>query len=198
MSWIESVVYLGGFPSGTPPESLLKRMNARPKVHFKAKSDFVKFPIPENGLEGLWKRLLEEDYAGIIFTPYGGRVSLISESEIPFPHRNGTMFMAHYSSVWGVWGDAEHGTELKHLDWSRKVYTYMAPYVSQSPREVYVNYRDLDLGINKKSNTTFEEESVWGNKYFKHNFKKLVKVKTKADPLNFFRHEQSIPPLINK
>jgi hypothetical protein len=29
----------------------------------------------------------------------------------------------------------------------------------------------------------------------KGNFKRLVKVKTKADPDTFFRHEHSIPPL---
>jgi len=31
-----------------------------------------------------------------------------------------------------------------------------------------------------------------------NNFKRLAKVKTKVDPLNFFRNEQSIPPLVSK
>ncbi|PQM42235.1 berberine bridge enzyme-like 13 [Prunus yedoensis var. nudiflora] len=64
-----------------------------------------------------------------------------------------------------------------------------------SPRQAYVNYKDLDLGLNKKSNTTFIEASSWGYSYFKDNFNRLVKIKTKVDPNNFFRHEQSIPPL---
>jgi hypothetical protein len=75
------------------------------------------------------------------------------------------------------------------------VYRYMKPYVSMFPRQAYVNYRDLDLGINKETNTSFPEASVWGTKYFKDNFYRLVRVKTKVDPDNFFRHEQSIPTL---
>ncbi|KAJ6950591.1 hypothetical protein NC651_004309 [Populus alba x Populus x berolinensis] len=37
-----------------------------------------------------------------------------------------------------------------------------------------------------------------GNKsyrYFKNNFDRVVRVKTAVDPANFFRNEQSIPPL---
>ncbi|KAM3381768.1 hypothetical protein P3S68_007341 [Capsicum galapagoense] len=73
----------------------------------------------------------------------------------------------------------------------------MTSYVSTSPREAYVNYRDLDLGMNKNgnSNFSFAQASEWGNKYFKNNFNRLVQIKTKVDPENFFRHEQSIPVL---
>ncbi|KAK2644852.1 hypothetical protein Ddye_020047 [Dipteronia dyeriana] len=108
-SWIKSVLYIGGYPSNTPPEILLEGKSTF-KNYFKAKSDFVKEPIPEIALEGIWKR-------------------------------------------------------------------------------------DLDLGMNRKDTTSFIEASVWGAKYFKDNFNRLVRVKTKVDPYNFFRHEQSIPPL---
>nr|CAB3486565.1 unnamed protein product [Digitaria exilis] len=36
---------------------------------------------------------------------------------------------------------------------------------------------------------------VWGEKYFKGNFERLAAVKGKVDPDDFFRNEQSIPPL---
>ena len=71
----------------------------------------------------------------------------------------------------------------------------MTPYVSKFPREAYVNYRDLDLGMNKKNSTSYIQATAWGNMYFKDNFNRLVKIKTKVDPDNVFRHEQSIPPL---
>ena len=193
MSWIESVVYMAGFPSGSPLEAMLQRKSTF-LTFFKAKSDFVRDPIPENGLGSLWNKLLEVDNPTIILTPFGGMMSKISESETPFPHRKGTIFMVQYVTAWN---DGEKGT-VKHLDWIRKLYNYMAPYVSKSPREAYVNYRDLDLGMNKKRNTSFEEASVWGNKYFKNNFDRLVKVKSRVDPDNLFRHEQSIPPLFSK
>jgi len=74
------------------------------------------------------------------------------------------------------WQDAKENV-AKHIDWTRMVYNDMKPYISKNPREAYVNYRDLDLGMNNNSNTSF------------------VHVKTKVDPDNFFRHKQSIPPL---
>ncbi|PSR86437.1 Berberine bridge enzyme-like [Actinidia chinensis var. chinensis] len=191
MSWLKSVLYIAGYPSNVPPEVLLQGKSLF-KNYFKAKSDFLKQPIPESGLKGLWKRLLEEDSPLMIWTPYGGMMSKISESAIPFPHRNGTLFKIQYLTLWG---DADKHSAAKHVDWIRKLYTYMAPYASVFPRQAYVNYRDLDLGMNKNGCTDFVQASVWGTMYFKHNFNRLVHIKTKVDPDNFFRHEQSIPIL---
>ncbi|KAG6755615.1 hypothetical protein POTOM_041448 [Populus tomentosa] len=187
-SWIKSVPSLAFFPNNTAPEILLRRTNSVLN-YFKSKSDYVKEPIPETVLEGLWKLLLEENSSGVIWTPYGGKMSTIPESETPFPHRKGNRFMIQYLANWN---DAKEDP-AKHIDWSRRVYSYMIPYVS--PRTAYVNDRDFDLGMNKKRSTSFTEASAWGFKYFKGNFRRLVKVKTKVDPDNFFRHEQSIPPL---
>ncbi|XP_061983704.1 monolignol oxidoreductase AtBBE-like 15 [Populus nigra] len=189
-SWINSTVYLGGYTINTSPEVLLQRRNIL-KHYFKAKSDFVRQPIPESALKGLWEIMLDEDNPAIVLTPYGGNMGKISESQTPFPHRKGTLFMIQYLANWR---DAKENVR-KHTDWTRMVYRYMKPYVSMFPRQAYVNYRDLDLGINKETNTNFPEASVWGTKYFKDNFYRLVRVKTKVDPDNFFRHEQSIPTL---
>ncbi|XP_031275332.1 berberine bridge enzyme-like 13 [Pistacia vera] len=189
-TWIKSMIYQGLYPIASPPQILLQRQNIY-KNYFKAKSDFVKEPIPETVLEGIWKKFLEEENPTMVLSPYGGMMSKISESEIPFPHRKGNIFEIFYTTGWQD-GDQN---EKKHVEWMRELYEYMAPYVSKSPRAAYVNYRDLDLGMNKKSNTSFIEARAWGEKYFKGNFKRLVRVKTKVDSGNFFRHEQSIPPL---
>lgn len=188
-SWIGSVLYIGGFPTGTSPDILLQGKSTF-KNYFKAKSDFVKEPIPEKALEGLWKRLMEEESPLMIWNPYGGMMSRISESETPFPHRKGNIFKIQYLTTWQ---DGEKNM-TDHIKWIRKLYNYMAPYVSMFPRTAYVNYRDLDLGVNKHRKASFIKASAWGAKYFKDNFNRLVNVKTKVDPDNFFRHEQSIPP----
>uniref|UniRef100_A0A5B6ZC87 FAD-binding PCMH-type domain-containing protein n=1 Tax=Davidia involucrata TaxID=16924 RepID=A0A5B6ZC87_DAVIN len=193
MSWIESVLYIAGYPRTTPPEVLLQGKSLF-KNFFKAKSDFVKVPIPETGLEGLWKKLLEEESPLMIWNPYGGMMSKISESRIPFPHRKGNLFKIQYVTTWQV---ADKKAAAKHEGWIRSLYNYMANYVSMSPRAAYVNYRDLDLGMNVKNGngTGFIQASAWGKKYFKNNFDRLVRVKSKVDPDNFFWHEQSIPTL---
>ncbi|XVF74981.1 hypothetical protein PTKIN_Ptkin13bG0152500 [Pterospermum kingtungense] len=192
--WFKSVVYIAGFPDKTPPGVLLQGKSLF-KDYFKAKSDFVQQPIAETGLEGLWKRLLEEDSPLMIWNPYGGMGARISESAVLFPHRKGNLFKIQYVTSWYE-GNKEAST--KHMDWIRGVYDYMAAYVPTSPRAAYVNYRDLDLGMNHNSNTSFSEASVWGAKYFKGNFQRLVHVKAKVDPDNFFRHEQSIPAVLDQ
>ncbi|KAL5741589.1 hypothetical protein ACOSP7_028321 [Xanthoceras sorbifolium] len=191
-NWIKSVLYLDRYPLNTPPKLLLEGKSLF-KLYFKGKLDFVKEPITGMVLEGLWKRLLEEDNPVIELNPYGGLMSKISEYEIPFPHRKGNIFEILYLTIWQD-GDKN---KTKHIDWIRKLYKYMAPYVSKFPRGSYVNVRDLDLGINRKSNRSLIHANVWGTKYFKGNFKRLIRVKTQVDPQNFFRHEQSIPPLPN-
>ncbi|OVA03986.1 FAD linked oxidase [Macleaya cordata] len=186
MSWVQSTLYFNGFPIDGPLDVLLSR--AQPKRFYKAKSDYVQQPIPQIGLEGMWRRLLEEDQPVVIFSPYGGRMSEISESEIPFPHREGNLFKIQYLAYWEGLEETE-----KQLSWIRKLYRYMAPYVSKSPRAAYLNYRDIDIGQSKNGTATYLQGKVWGGKYFKSNYERLVHVKSKVDPENFFRNEQSIP-----
>jgi hypothetical protein len=191
-SWIESTLYFAGFPSD---KSLNVLLNRTPLIRapFKAKSDYVQEPIPEHGFEGIWKRFSqkEAEAAIMILTPYGGRMSEISESATPFPHRAGNIYKIQQLVYWE---EEETAASERHIRWIRRLYGYLAPYVSKSPRAAYVNYRDLDIGSNGKGNTSYRRASIWGTKYFKTNFDRLVQVKTIVDPSNFFKNEQSIPP----
>ncbi|XP_044497619.1 berberine bridge enzyme-like 26 [Mangifera indica] len=187
MSWIQSVLYFAGFSIHDSLAVLLDRTTQFTGFS-KAKSDYVKEPISEAGLAGLCKMLLEEATSYLILTPYGGKMSEISDTEIPFPHRIGNLYKIQYLVTW----DVEDGTE-QHIGWIRRLYEYMKPFVSKAPRAAYFNYRDLDLGRNNNGNTSFEQARIWGLKYFKKNFRRLVLVKTAVDPGNFFRNEQSIP-----
>ncbi|XP_061983654.1 tetrahydroberberine oxidase-like [Populus nigra] len=192
-SWIEAII-LNRFPGNTSLELLLDR-TPRFVTNYKAKSDYVKEPMPEIALEGIFERFLEEDIETprLLLVPYGGKMDQISESSSPFPHRAGNIYKIEHQVSW-----SEEGKEAskRHVDWIRRLYSYMTPYVSKNPREAYINYRDLDIGMNNLAgNTSFKQASIWGRKYFKNNFDKLVSVKTAVDPGNFFRNEQSIPPL---
>jgi hypothetical protein len=197
MSWIESVVSLFQFPKGVKPEVLLSRTSTVRDI-FKTKSDFVKIPISEIGLEGIWPMFYEDGAkdAMMIWFPYGGIMDNIAESEIPFPHRYGNLYLIQYDVHWHQEGDE---VEKLHINWMRKLYSYMEPFVSKSPRSAYLNYRDLDIGVNNNNGyTSYKQASIWGVKYFKNNFKRLVKVKSIVDPLNFFRNEQSIPSHVSR
>ncbi|CAL8148603.1 unnamed protein product [Prunus armeniaca] len=154
MSWIQSVMHFAGFPISESLEALLKRTQPS-RSFFKAKSDYVTQPISQAGLEGIWQRLLEVETSQLILTPYGGRMTEISDSETPFPHRNGSIFAIQYLVTW----DDDKETE-KHISWMRKVYAYMASHVSKSPRAAYLNYRDLDLRRNHDANTSYAQASI--------------------------------------
>ncbi|OAO94269.1 hypothetical protein AXX17_AT5G42490 [Arabidopsis thaliana] len=192
MTWIDSIMYFN-WKKGEPLETLLDRGQRYNDLYFKAKSDFVKNPIPEIGLEGIWTRFHEVESPIMIMEPLGGKMYEIGETETPFPHRRGNLYNIQYMVKWRL---KDIGVMEKHVTWMRLLYRYMRVYVSASPRGAYLNYRDLDLGMNRGVNTSFEDAKLWGFRYFGSNFKRLAIVKGKIDPTNFFRNEQSVPPLI--
>ena len=194
MTWLESILFFNGM-SNQGIQALLNRSPAF-NSSFKAKSDFVTTPITEPEFDNIWNFLMtaQDEPLTMIMDPFGGRMSDISPSATPFPHRRGVLYNIQYFMAWS---GAEARATQEHLDWMRGLYSFMTPYVSKNPRAAYYNYKDLDLGRNSDGGTvSYERARVWGEKYFKGNFKRLALVKGKVDPGNFFRNEQSIPPLL--
>ncbi|KAK9214061.1 hypothetical protein WN944_006048 [Citrus x changshan-huyou] len=196
MTFVESIVYLDGYEVEEPinVDVLLGRdFHVR---FFRGKVDYLTEPIPEEAFQGIYDIFLEQDQETnglLMFFPYGGKISEISESEIPYPHRAGNIYTLLYYAGWDL--ESTDDTYQRHDNMLKKLFNYMTPYVAKNPRTAYINYRDLDVGTNNKlGHTSVQEASVWGKKYFKNNFYRLVHVKTMVDPENFFRNEQSIPP----
>ncbi|KAL8512735.1 hypothetical protein ACS0TY_019025 [Phlomoides rotata] len=158
MSWIQSVLYFFAFPIDSP-ENLLNRTIT--KTYVKFTSNYVQTPIPANGIEGIWKFYYEKEgeNSEVIMFPYGGRMAEIPESETPYPHRNSLFSLSHEL----FWNEEEAQNTDKYLSWSSRIYNYLTPYVENSPRASYYNYRDLDLGVNNpKGKTSYEQASIWG------------------------------------
>ncbi|KAF2310738.1 hypothetical protein GH714_016815 [Hevea brasiliensis] len=193
-SWIQSVIWWANYDIGTSPEVLLDR-DLDSANFLKRKSDYVQTPISKDKLNLIWQRMIELGKTGLVFNPYGGRMSEIPATDAPFPHRAGNLFKVQYSVNWE---DAGSTAEIEYLTQARKLYSYMTPFVSKNPRSAFLNYRDLDIGVMEAGKNSYEEGSVYGYKYFNGNFDRLVKVKTAVDPENFFRNEQSIPTLPTK
>ncbi|PPD80477.1 hypothetical protein GOBAR_DD22580 [Gossypium barbadense] len=148
MTWIESVLFMNGLSNETSEEALLDRNRSLLPPSFKSKSDFVNEPVPEIAFQGLWPQLLEVNEASTAvqtFIAYGGMMDEISETETPFPHRKGMLYKIHYNIGWQ---EEENIRSQRYISWMRKLYSYMGPFVSKSPRAAYVNYRDLDIGRN--------------------------------------------------
>ncbi|XP_073061223.1 berberine bridge enzyme-like 21 [Primulina eburnea] len=191
MSWIDSVLFWTNFDNTTAPSALLSRVPD--SVNFlKRKSDYVKTPISKSGLETIFNKMVDIGKVGLVFNSYGGRMSEIPESDTPFPHRAGNLFKIQYSVSWDEEGEA---ADKNYIGQIRQLYSFMEPYVSSNPREAYLNYRDLDIGTTDNGKNSYTDGKVYGVKYFKTNFDRLVKIKTRVDPDNVFRNEQSIPTL---
>uniref|UniRef100_A0A7N0RFE0 Berberine/berberine-like domain-containing protein n=1 Tax=Kalanchoe fedtschenkoi TaxID=63787 RepID=A0A7N0RFE0_KALFE len=181
-SWVKSTKFWYNVPLSTSADFLLRRAPSG-SSHLKRKSDYGQSPIPRLGLEAVWKKMIQlGGNVSMQSNPYGGRMAEISPSETPFPHRAGNLWLIQYSSNWKDAADGE-----TRLDAINQLYDLMTTYVSKSPREALLNYRDVDLG------TTAHGQADSGYSYFKANFHRLIRVKAAVDPGNFFHYEQSIP-----
>ncbi|XP_057433033.1 berberine bridge enzyme-like 8 [Lotus japonicus] len=190
-TWLRSILFWDTINITNPVDILLERQPLSIK-YLKRKSDYVKKPISKEGLEGIWNKMIELVDAILYFNPYGGRMAEIPSTASPFPHRARNLWKIQYQANWMQSGKevADH-----YINLTRKLHDYMTPFVSMNPREAFYNYKDLDLGIHHKGKKSYSKGRVYGVEYFKDNFDRLVQVKSKVDPGNFFRNEQSIPTL---
>ncbi|KAG0514675.1 hypothetical protein BDA96_10G213400 [Sorghum bicolor] len=190
MSWVQSVAFIPMGDKATMKDLLNRTSNIR--SFGKYKSDYVKDPIAKPVWEKIYAWLAKPGAGIMIMDPYGAKISAIPDRATPFPHRQGMLFNIQYVTYWS--GEAAGAAPTQ---WSRDMYAFMEPYVTKNPRQAYVNYRDLDLGVNQVVNeiSTYESGKVWGEKYFSFNFERLARIKAKVDPTDYFRNEQTIPPL---
>uniref|UniRef100_A0A0E0LCG4 FAD-binding PCMH-type domain-containing protein n=1 Tax=Oryza punctata TaxID=4537 RepID=A0A0E0LCG4_ORYPU len=193
MTWIQSVpyIYLG---SSATVEDILNRTIAMDTSN-KATSDYVRQAIGRDTWSTIFGWLARPNAGLMILDPYGGQFSSVAEAATPFPHRGGVLYNIQYMNFWS----AASGAGDAQRAWIRDFYAFMAPYVSKNPREAYANYRDLDLGENVVGAggvSSYDAGKVWGEKYFRGNYQRLAMAKGQIDADDYFRNEQSIPPLV--
>ncbi|KAL6006641.1 hypothetical protein ACLOJK_032134 [Asimina triloba] len=191
MSWVEAVAYMLRLRDVS---ELTKRTQSHKRA-FKLKSDFFRSAIPEEGFAGIVERLLKEPHALITLLGLGGAMASIRSDAVPFPHREGNLFVIEYAVSWNMEEDSQSDVFVESL---RELYEYMAPFASKNPRAANANHMDYDLGTidwGKAGGDAVEIARSWGEKYFLGNYDRLVRAKTIIDPNNVFRHPQSIPPV---
>ena len=75
MLWIQYFAYASGLPTSNIKEFLTSRVSST-KLNYKAKSDFVQEPIPEKGIEEIFRKFNEiTPFVGLqVWNHFGGRV----------------------------------------------------------------------------------------------------------------------------
>ena len=106
---------------------------------------------------------------------YGGPSSTIGETETAFAHRGAQFDLG----IIGQWQDAEE--DALHMGWARDAYDAMEPY---SNGRIYTNL----MGGDQMTEAT-QLRAAFGQ-----NYERLVALKRKYDPTNFFRLNQNIAP----
>ncbi|XP_047075925.1 berberine bridge enzyme-like Cyn d 4 [Lolium rigidum] len=194
MTWLESAAL--SFTTlaniGTPEEVLLNRTGSM-SFSFKVKSDYVRRPISKAAWNDIFSWFNTSGSGYIMLEPHGGFMDSVPADATPYPHRNGVLYIIQYLVFWQ--GD---GGTAPPAAWLDDFYDFMEQHVSTNPRRAYVNFRDLDIGQNVVVDdvSMFDSSEVWGERYFMGNYRRLATVKAAVDPTDYFRNEQSIPPLL--
>ncbi|XP_013624689.1 berberine bridge enzyme-like 4 [Brassica napus] len=127
MSWLITTLFWEDLPAGTLTSVLLDRPS-KPEKFFKSKSDYVKKPIPKEGIKKLWKAMLEfNNDVYIEWNPYGGVIDKIPANATPFPHRKGNLLKIQYYTSW-----MDANSKMGSLNMMRKLYEVAEPYASSN------------------------------------------------------------------
>jgi FAD/FMN-containing dehydrogenase len=122
------------------------------------------------------------DWAGRITSPLttvpiftqGGAVARVPEDATAFPNRDA----AHDINIVGAWMPAD-SEPARHIEWVRGFFAALEPH----SRGVYVNFTNDDPA-----------DRVRTGAYSADQWRRLVALKAKFDPTNFFRFNANIPP----
>ncbi|MGB3329547.1 MAG: FAD-binding protein, partial [Thermomicrobiales bacterium] len=146
-------------------------------------SRYAKEPLPESAITKMVDLLAacpsrSDDANGSIWSlgwVGGDVIGRFSRTETAYVHRD-----AH--TLWRpttVWPNASDPSVANGLNsWTDAVLDVLKPL---TPDESYQNFPNRDI-------------ADWADQYYSENLSRLIDVKTKYDPANFFRNAQSIPP----
>ncbi|XP_037431277.1 berberine bridge enzyme-like 18 [Triticum dicoccoides] len=189
MSWLQYTAYIYYGDS-----TINRSMALGPFI--KNKSDYVQKALTNETWEKIFLWPKDAASGQLVLEPHGGRMGHIAANDTPFPHRRSVLYNIQYVEHWN--GKGPGGDLTPTPNWIGSLYDFRAQFVSKNPRAAYVNYRDLDIGVNTVVGgvTSYESGKVWGERYFgPANFRRLAEVKRRVDAGDYFRNEQSVPPL---
>ena len=149
-----------------------------PRALMFSKSEFFKRPLPSDAIAALVDNFLMGRRPGedreLDFMPWAGGYNRVGADATAFVHRDELFLLKHAAVV------APHATSHEQeaaRRWVTRSWTLLHPWGSQ---RAFQNFADPDL-------------EAWGAAYYGSNYARLVRVKARYDPGNFFRFPQSLP-----
>ncbi|WJK42845.1 FAD-dependent oxidoreductase [Solwaraspora sp. WMMA2056] len=164
----------------TPAQAAELLSATTPVQQFAVKSAVLRAPLDDARLATLvaglrqWPGSRNPDGAGVALFCMGGRINDVPPAATAFVHRDALFIMAAEAS----WADDDPpATEVASVSWLTALYD--ALLVGQPPQGAYQNFPDPDL-------------ADWRRAYYGDNYQRLVEVKRKYDPTDFFTYPQGI------
>ncbi|CAL1519404.1 FAD-dependent oxidoreductase [Chitinophaga sp. MM2321] len=159
-------------------------------VQAKIKDAFFRQPLTDRQIATAYKYLTANESigGGMGMATYGGKVNTVSPEATASAQRDSILDVA-----WSAgWGDPKGETTT--LAWIRSFYMEFfegsggVPLPNEQTNGCMINHPDTDL-----ANPEWNKSGVpWHTLYYKDNYPRLQKVKSKWDPLNIFHHALSI------
>ncbi|MEV6964592.1 FAD-binding protein [Hamadaea sp. NPDC051192] len=163
-----------------------------PTYRFKIKSAYLRQGFTDAQIQAIHHHLTRTDYqhygALLLITSYGGKINEVAPDATVVPQRD-SILKPQFLAFW-----TDPADDAKHLSWVRELYrdvfaaTGGVPVTGGQTDGCYVNYADADLG-DPAWNTS---GLTWSDLYYKQNYPRLRQVKARWDPLDTFRHAQSV------
>ncbi len=113
-----------------------------------------------------------------VWTLTGGAIEKVAADETAYVHRN-ARFVPEIKSIWDL---NKPGDTLKNVEWAYDFFEKMGE--AGNATGAYVNYID-------------PLQHDWAKKYYGDNYPRLLSIKAKIDPHNYFNFQQSIGSTFN-
>jgi hypothetical protein len=182
-TYLEAVLYWAGCSDDSVPECNLQGASPHGvlgRSTFKAKSSYVLRPLTGEGIDAVLRGIEARQGNGwpgggaIIFDSYGGAINRVEPQATAFVHRDAICSLQFFVS----WNQGAPASVVRaNVRWMNSYYESVRPHVSHF---AYQNYIDPSL-------------AGWEQAYYGSNLRRLVSVKRRYDPGNFFHFRQSIP-----
>jgi FAD/FMN-containing dehydrogenase len=167
-----------GDTMGEDPAQQTTRDQASQEGHPFSKSEFFQRPLPSEAIAAVVESLAKDRVPGqrreLDFTPWGGAYNRVRADATAFAHRDELFLLKHAVVVDPGASIAESKAARR---WLARSWASVRPWGSG---RAYQNFPDPEL-------------AGWGRAYYGSNYERLLRVKARYDPGNFFRFPQSLP-----
>lgn len=178
MSFPETRRFWAELPVGDEPVEYGRPAPPAQPAHLFAKSEFFKRPLPAEAAAALVDNFARGRVSGqsreLDFMPWGGAYNRVPPDATAFVHRDELFQLKHVAVVHP---DARASLKQAAHRWVTRSWASVHRWGSG---RVFQNFADPEL-------------EDWADSYYGPNYRRLVRIKARYDPANFFHFHQSLP-----